>query len=100
MLARSLLALADSPESHPFQVVESDDFLARASDVFKSVERWDEVKWSIGWALEIAPNLGQYLPAYDFWALKLQTVPPIVIYYAIDESHRTVRLLDLMVLDG
>lgn len=92
--------MADNPsdgEPIPWELRESEEFLAKAAELMGSVRAWDDVKWSFSWQLvEIDPYSGQYIPTYEIWVVALRTTPRTFVYYNINNDQRYVDLLDIV----
>jgi hypothetical protein len=89
----------DKPNSSPYELVETPEFLGLVEDVIGSMDRWDEIKRGRDWLLERDPKRGSYLPHYDLWVLFFRTHPAIVVYYEIDEAQRQVIPTDIHILE-
>lgn len=79
-------------EAAGYDLEETQDFLDDIERLTGSIERWDDIKSTIDWALSTDPRIGHQIPETDVWALPLESRPLITTYYTFDDSRRVVTL--------
>ena len=86
--------------SQGYSVVEGDGFLNGVRWKVGSLERWDEIRWSLDLALNRSPTDPSFATRIlaDLWATQISGPPDVVVLYKVSEIDRVVTYTGLIVL--
>jgi hypothetical protein len=57
-----------------------------------TVRRWDEIAETLMLDLALAPHSFEAVPGTGFYAVGLNTIPPLTVYFTVDDSKGEVQL--------
>ena len=75
-----------------YSIAETDRFQREVSRITGTVRRWDEIKESVDWVLARYPHAGQQINETGVWAIPVEFVPSMTVYYTINYDDRQVTL--------
>jgi hypothetical protein len=83
--------------SRPYEIVEEESFKLNAAEFAGSVRRWDEISWAITHDIARNPHfvVPPILGAPNFYAVVVQSEPPLLLHYFVDDQRREIHLLDV-----
>jgi hypothetical protein len=82
-----------------YRIVETAEFQERAAAFTGSIERWDDIKATIDLDLARDPHIGKPIPGTRLYAQRIETYPPLTVYYTIDDDARVMTLVEMRVFD-
>lgn len=84
-----------SPLGEAYSFIESPECLGQVSEILGSVQRWDEIKEGLDFALSRDPRVGIPISGSTLYAIALLTSPAMTVYYTVDTNLRTVTVVEV-----
>ena len=79
-----------------YELRTSDAFDLQAEEWAGSLEHWDEIWFNFDLHLVRNPTWGNAIPNSYLRALPLETMPPLTVYYHVNEQDRVITLLHIV----
>jgi hypothetical protein len=84
----------------PFEVVESERFIADVTRLIGDFKRWDEIKETFDLDIACNPHKCDKVPSIDLYAMGLLTSPLTTVCFTIDDKNKTIKLEALILSDN
>ena len=89
---------SDQPAGSWYRVVETAEFQRQVARLPISQRHWDDVKEDFDEEIARRPHRAQPIPGTALRAIPILTLPPLIVFYAVDDDAREVILVEVRVL--
>ena len=86
------------PLNRAYAVIEPQDFQDPVGRLPISRRQWDDVKADFDEHIACSPHAATPIPGTDLRAMPILTLPPLIVFYRVDDAAREVILVEVRVL--
>jgi hypothetical protein len=81
-----------------YELAEGDGLATSVRQIVGSIERWDEIRVGLDWALNrdpTDPSFATHLSG-NLWVTQIFTSPELAVFYEVDEHSRVVTYTNVV----